>query len=145
VATNQRIRGADVAVAITAAGALQNTLTDIDNFGATFKFEKMTQRYIGEQTVRTDEIFAGVEGKMKLHLHDEAFLNYILNLQLRARRLSPTLVFNNVATMFFPNGEAPVLSFPDVNLGDIPLEMGNAKDYVSIDLDWICGEFDIQL
>jgi hypothetical protein len=144
VATNQRIRGADVALAITVANALQNTLTAIDNFGATFKFEKIVQRYLGEQTVRTDEIFAGVEGKMKLHLYDEAFGQFVLALENRARRLTPTTVFNHVAQMNFPNGEQPVLSFPDVNYGDVPLEMTNAKDYVSLDLDFVCSEFDIQ-
>ena len=81
---------------------------------------------------------------MKLHLWDEAFTIFIQNLQLRARRLSPTIVFNIVATMNFPNQEQPVLSFPDVNFGDIPLEIGNAKDYVSMDLDFIGSEFDIQ-
>ncbi len=144
MATNQRIRGADVAIAVTVANALQNTFTTVDSFGATFKFEKLTQRYLGEQTVRTDEIFAGIEGKMKLHLWDEAFTIFIQNLQLRAMRLSPTIVFNIVATMNFPNQEQPVLSFPDVNFGDIPLEIGNAKDYVSMDLDFIGSEFDIQ-
>jgi hypothetical protein len=144
VATNQRIRGADVAIAFTAGGALQGTLTDISSFGATFKFEKQTERYLGEQTVRTDELFGGVEGKTKLHLHDEAFSLYIGAVENRARRVTPTTVFNHVATMAFPNGESPVLSFPDVNFGDMPLEFGSAKDYVSLDLDWICSEFDIQ-
>ena len=144
MATNQRIRGADVALAITDAGALAETLTAIVNFNVTFKFEKLTQRYLGEQTVRTDEIFGGIEGKMKFHLYDEAFSTFILDLQLRARRLSPTIVFNIVSTMNFPNGEQPVLSFPDVNFGDIPLDIGDAKDYVAMDFDFIGSEFDIQ-
>jgi hypothetical protein len=145
VATNQRIRGADVALAITDAGSLADTLTAIVNFNASFKFEKLIQRYLGEQTVRTDEIFAGCEGKMKFHLYDEAFAGFILDVQSRARRIAPTLVFNIVSQMNFPNGETPVISFPDVNFGDIPLDVGDAKDYVAMDFDWVCGEFDVQL
>jgi hypothetical protein len=145
VATNQRIRGADVAIAVTAANALQDTFTTIDSFGSTFKFEKLVQRYLGEQTVRTDEIFAGVEGKMKLHLWDEQFLSFILAIQSRAERVTPTSVFNIAATMNFPNGEDPVISYPDINFGDVPLEMPNGKDYVSMDLDFVCSEFDVQL
>jgi hypothetical protein len=145
VATNQRIRGADVAIAITAAGALVDTFTTIDNFSSTFKFEKIIQRYLGEQTVRTDEIFAGVEGKLKLHLWDEQFLSFIGSIEDRARRLDPTSVFNHVATMNFPNGELPVITYPDVNYGDVPLEMPNGKEYVSMDLDFVCGEFDVTL
>lgn len=145
MATNQRIRGADVAIAVTALNALVDTFTTIDSFGSTFKFEKLIQRYLGEQTVRTDEIFAGVEGKMKLHLWDEEFLSFILQIQSRAERVTPTSVFNIVATMNFPNGEEPVISYPDVNFGDIPLEMPNGKDYVAMDLDFICSEFDVQL
>jgi hypothetical protein len=144
VATNQRIRGADVAIATTAAGALQNTFTNVENFNATFKFEKLVQRYIGIQTVLTDEIFAGIEGKLKLHLWDEQFTLFIQAVQSRAQRQTPTSVFNHVATMNFPNGEAPVLSFPDVNYGDMPLDMASGKDYVSLDLDFVGSEFDIQ-
>jgi len=144
VATNQRIRGADVALVITDDGALADTLTAIESFNAVFKFEKLVQRYLGEQTVRTDEIFAGCEGKLKFHLYDEAFTNFITDLQLRAERLDPTIVFNTAATMNFPNGEAPVITFPVQNFGDIPLDMANAKDYVALDFDWICSDFDIQ-
>lgn len=143
--TLQRIRGADVALAITADGDLQTSLTAIESFNTIFKFEKLVQRYLGEQTVRTDEIYGGIEGKMKLHLYTEDFANFILNLQLRARRLSPSITFNVVATMNFPNGDTPVISYPDINIGDIPLDMANAKDYVAMDLDFIAGEFDIQL
>ena len=143
MAINQRIRGADVALAITDNGSLAETLTAIDSFGVTFKFEKLVQRYIGEQTVRTDEIFAGCEGKLKFHLYDEAFTGFIQDLQTRAERIDPTIVFNIVATMNFPNGESPVMTFPDLNFGDIPLEAGNAKDYVAMDFDWISSDFDI--
>ena len=144
MSTNQRIRGADVAIALTVDNALQDTFTAIENFSSTFKFEKLVMRYLGEQTVRTDEIFAGVEGKLKLHLYDEAFTTFIQNLELRARRLDPTIVFNTAQTMNFPNGETPVLTYPDINFGDIPLDVASGKDYVALDLDFVVGEFDIQ-
>ena len=39
--------------------------------------------------------------------------------------------------------DQPVLSFPDVNFGDMPLDTPSAKDYVTLDLDWVGSEFDV--
>jgi len=143
-----RLRGADTMITVMAPNAqgqldVQNNLTDIPKFGATIRFEKIEQRYLGEQTVRTDEIYAGCMGKVTLHLHSKDFVNYILGVQSRARRISPTSIFNFISTMTFPNGDQPVLSFPDVNFGDMPLDTPSAKDYVTLDLDWVGSEFDV--
>jgi hypothetical protein len=142
-----RLRGADTMVTVmgpNASGQLdvQQNLTDVAKFNATLRFEKLEQRFLGEQTVRTDEIFAGCAGKTTLQLHDQDFGVYILGIQSRARRINPTYQFNFVSTFNFPNGEQPVMTFPDVNFGDIPLDIPSAKDYVTMDLDWICSEFD---
>ncbi len=145
MATNQRIRGSDAALVVTAANVLMNTFQTISNFENTFKFEKLVERYIGEQSVRTDEIFAGVEGKLKLHVYDEQILAFITALQSRAQRITPTAVFNHAVTLNFPNQEAPVVTFPDVNYGDVPMTGSNGKDYISFDLDFVGATFDLQL
>jgi hypothetical protein len=137
------LKGQDVALAIMQAGNVVATLTEIVSFNATFKFTKLIQRYLGETTIRPDEIFEGIEGKSKIHLYTDDFLNYIVGIQNRARRTTPSVVFNFVSTLNFPNGDTPTVSFPDVFFGDIPLDMPGGKEYVAMDLDWVCGEFDI--
>jgi hypothetical protein len=141
---SQRIKGQDTTLTIFRSGQMENTLTDVVSFNATFKFEKLPQRYLGETTIRYDEIFGGVEGKVKLHLHSEAFTLYIQAVEARARRQQPTTVFNFTTTLTFPNGDSPVFTFPDVKFGDIPLDVPGGKEFVSIDLDWSCEEFDCQ-
>ena len=153
----QRIKGQDVTLTIMRSNTsgttpgqvgstnLETTLTDVLSFDATFKFEKLAQRYLGETTMRYDEIFGGVEGKVKLHLHTEDFLNYIVALESRARRTSPGIIFNFIATMSFPNGQSPVITFPDVKFGDVPMSIADGKSFVSLDLDWAAEEFQVSL
>src|SRR5215472_17235961 len=110
----QRLKGQEVQLTIMRSGNVETSMTDVKSFTAAFKFEKLPQRYLGESTIRYDEIFGGVEGKVKLHMHSEAWTLYLLALQQRARRQQPTITFNFVATLVFPNGDTPVFTFPDV-------------------------------
>lgn len=142
--SSQRLKGQEVAVAILRGGALEDSLTAITDFHATFKFSKLTQRYLGETTIRTDEIYEGIEGKLKLHLYSQDFLHYITGLMNRARRNTPLVVFNMLATLNFPNGDTPTVTFPDVSFGDVPFETPGGKEYVAMDLDWVGSEFDVQ-
>jgi hypothetical protein len=38
-----------------------------------------------------------------------------------------------------------VFTFPDVHFGDVPMDIGGGKEFVSIDLDWGCEEFQVTL
>jgi hypothetical protein len=143
------IKGQETVVTILRSGNLEDQLTEVDAFNAVFKFEKLQRRNLGETTIRTDEIFGGCEGKIKLRVFTESFLPYLQALENRARRVSPTVTFACVTTLNFPNSggvtgpQAPTITFPDLNFGDFPLDIGSAKDYVTIELDWQCGEFSI--
>ena len=138
------IKGQENKITIMRSGLLEDELTEIDMFEATFVFELLERRNLGETTVRTDEIFAGIKGKTKLRLFSQSFTLYVQAIEQRARRQQPTIVFNFISTLLFPNGDTPVISFPDVNFGNMPLNSPSGKDYVTLDLDWACGEFDIE-
>jgi hypothetical protein len=145
------LKGQETVVTIMRSGNLEDQLTEVDSFGATFKFEKLQRRNLGETTIRTDEIFGGVEGKIKLRVFTESFLLYLQALENRARRVSPTIIFNFTTTLLFPGStgggaigpQSPTITFPDASFGDFPLDASSAKDYVTIELDWQCGEFSI--
>jgi hypothetical protein len=135
------LKGQETVVTIVRSGNLEDEMTEVDSFSATFKFEKLIRRNLGETTVRTDEIFGGVEGKIKLRVFSNTWMTYLQNLENRARRISPAITFNFTTTLLFPNGQQPTITFPDVNFGDFPLDIPSAKDYATIELDWACGEF----
>ncbi len=143
MATQLPIKGQETVLTIMRSGNVEDQLTEVDSFNAVFKFEKLQRRNLGETTIRTDEVFAGCEGKVKLRVFTESWLIYLQALEARARRQGPYVTFNFVTTLFFPNGQSPTVTFPDVSFGDMPMDIPSSKDYVTIDLDWQCGEFSI--
>ncbi len=56
----QRIKGQEIEVRLIVDGVLQSTLTDIRSFEVTPKLEKLEEQYLGETTMRYDEIFNGL-------------------------------------------------------------------------------------
>lgn len=138
------LKGQETVCTILRSGVLEEQLTEIESFSVVFKFEKIVRRNIGETTVRFDEVFAGCEGKSKLRVYAESFLLYLQALENRARRVSPAITFSFTTTLMFPGTrQQPTISFPDVSFGDFPLDIPSSKDYVTIELDWGCGEFSI--
>jgi hypothetical protein len=141
----QRIRGQEVSVLIVRDGALEAELTDIQNFNLEIQTEIKSQGYLGEKSARKDDIFNGVKGDMELHLHSQdwfQFLNAVLD---RAKRNTPDLVFNVSAVLFFPNGETPTITIPDVKFGPFPHNVPERGDYVKVKLDFEAEDFKVEL
>ena len=89
------------------SGNVEDQLTEVDSFNAVFKFEKLQRRNLGETTIRTDEVFAGCEGKVKLRVFTESWLIYLQALEARARRQGPYVTFNFVTTLVLPERPEP--------------------------------------
>jgi hypothetical protein len=142
--TAQRIKGQEVAVIILVGGDLQTQLTDIQNFNATMKVRKIEQGYLGETANRYDEIFDGCELDFELHVHSQDWVDYLQAIFDRARRRTPDVTFNVTATMFFPNGDTPVIKFPDIHFGDVPMNISSRGDYVKIKVQAVCSEPQLQ-
>jgi hypothetical protein len=139
----QRVKGQEVSVLIVRDSVLEDTLTNIQDAEVTISSEIITKGYLGEKTNRTDDIYNGVKGKLTLHLHDQAYLNYVLGVLARQKRDTPDVVINITMTLAFPNGQTPSILVPDAKFGEIPLSAGNRADYVQTSLDFAADDFQI--
>ena len=132
MSTAQRIKGQEVSILITRAGALENTLTDIQNFNVEMEFEVKSQGYLGEKTNRRDTIFNGTKFDMELNLHTQDYIPFLQAIHNKAQRLTPDVIFNITAVMSFPNGDTPEVLLNDVSFGANPMNIGSRGDYVKI-------------
>lgn len=130
MASTQRIKGQEVAVLITRAGVLEDTLTHIMNFNLVLKLEIKEQGYLGDPTDEVDEIFHGIKGDFELHIARAAYFDFAQAIIDRAQRLTPDVVFNITAVLNFPNGEVVTAMAPDVKFGELPMNIGSRGDYV---------------
>lgn len=139
----QRIKGQEVTLLVVRDNVLEDTLTDFQDAEVTVDSEIIEKGYLGEKTNRHDDIFNGVKGKLTLHLHDQAYLNYVLGVMARQKRDTPDTIINVSMTLAFPNGQTPTLVVPDAKFGNIPITAGNRNDYVATVLEFAADDFEI--
>lgn len=138
---NQRIRGEQVEVLIISARTPESGVTDVRSLEFTFKMEIKEEGYLGETTMRHDEIFNGISGKIDIHFEDEGVFTMIQKILDKAQRRNieaAQVKFNVKATLNFPNGDTPRVIFPDVHWGEIPVNFGSRADYGMISLPFAC-------
>lgn len=139
----QRIKGQEVQILIVSAGQLQDTLTDIQNFGLEAELELLSKGYLGEPTERKDEIYKGCKFDFQLHIHAQAWFTFQQQIKDRAMRVTPDVVFNITGVFSFPNGETPTLLIPDVHFGGNPLKIGSRGDYVDLKIEGGASDFQV--
>jgi hypothetical protein len=144
MAAGQRIKGQEVSILITVDGEVQSEITDLQNFGITPQTELIQQGYLGETTDRYDEIFKGAKGDFEMHTHSQDFVTLEKAIIDRARRKTPDVVFNIVATLAFPNGDTPTITLPDVKWGPMANTVPNRADYLKIKMEFGCAEPDFE-
>lgn len=140
----QRIKGQEVSVLVTMDGELQAEITDIQNFGITLQLELLQQGYLGETSDRYDEVFKGAKFDFEMHTHSQDYWTLVASIIDRARRKTPNLVFNIVATLSYPNGDTPTVTLPDVSWGPSAVNAPARADYVKIKMEGGVGEPDIE-
>lgn len=141
---DQRIKGQEINILITAGGTLEDTLTDIQNFNMEVDLEIRKQGYLGEKTDRRDEVYNGVKFDLELHIHKAAWFAFVRKIIDRAKRDTPDVVFNITGVFNFPNGETPQLLLPDVKWGAIPHNVSARGDFVKVKLQGECEDFEVQ-
>lgn len=138
-----RIRGQEVEVRIISDGDLERTITAVQSFDMEAQLEVKSEGYLGETTMRKDDIYNGVRIRMTLHLENDDWFDLQRKIIDRARRRTPAVEFNIIAVLFFPNGDTPRVSIPDVSFGTQPLTAPGRGDYVSVTLEGEAADFDI--
>lgn len=128
----QRIKGQEVSILISQDNDLQTELTDIQNFNIELDIELLEQGYLGEGNNRHDEVFKGAKFDFEMHTHSQDIFTLAQAVLDRARRKSPNIVFNIVATLSYPNGDTPVVTLPDCKFGAIPINVPGRTEYVKV-------------
>lgn len=141
----QRIKGQEVSVLITRAGALEDTLVDIQNFNLEPEFEIKSMGYLGEKTNRKDDIYNGCKFDLELHLHKQDWFAFQQAMKDRSQRNTPDVVFNITAVLAFPVGDTPSILVPDVHFGPNPLNVTSRGDYVKVKLEGEADDFQVTL
>ena len=139
----QRIKGQEAEIRLIVNGVVASTLTDIRSFEVTPKMEKLEEQYLGETTMRYDEIFNGVDFSMDLHLEDAAVFTFMNTVIDRARRRVPGTKINIKARLNFANGQTPIVTLNDCFFDDIPLAFGSRSDYGQITVSGSCTDFTV--
>lgn len=142
---SQRIKGQEVVINIINDGVLEDTLTSIQSFNDEDMLEIKQQGYLGETSNRGDDIYNGTKFDFELHLQSQAWFNFKNAILDRAKRRKPDLVFNVTVTYFFPNGDTPTITYPDVKWGPIPKTVASRGDYVKVKMEGFVGATDDEL
>ena len=139
----QRIKGQEVEVRLVVDGVVQTTLTDIRSFDVTPKLEKLEEQYLGETTMRYDELFNGVDFSMDLHLETQDAFKFMKSIIDRARRRVPGTKINIKARLNFANGNTPIVLMSDCFFDELPLSFGSRSDYGQLSVSGSCSDFEV--
>lgn len=140
----ERLRGQEVSIVVTRGSVLEDTLVNIQNFNFEPESEIQSQGYLGEKTERKDAIYKGCKGDLELHVHSQDFLRFAKAVQDQQKRITPDLVINITAVLFFADGTTPSIIVRNVKFGSIPINVANRADYVKIKLDFAADDYEIQ-
>lgn len=140
-----RIKGQEVQVRLTRNGVLLTTITDIKSASVTLKISQKLEGYLGRSSEDTDDQFDHVEGSMVIHPRSQLLLLLARDIKLRAQRqiAQGALVVNFIAKLTFPNGDRPTVVVPDVNFGDIPLNVPAREQYVDTTLSFVAPDYQL--
>lgn len=132
---SQRIKGQEVVVDIVSPDGRESALGDVVSASATFQFDILRQRLLGETSDRKDDIFRGTEGEMELQLEKPEALLFINSVKDRAtRRIASSSRFNITMTLNFPDAGQARIVLEDVKFGNIPINVGGGDEYVTMNL-----------
>lgn len=134
--TQERLRGEDTEVMLIANGQQQDLITDIKSLEITLELQILSEGYLGETTMRKDDIFNGVSGRIEMHTSDAAVFTLLQLIMDRARRRAPGSRVNIKATFRFPNGQTARCMLPNVKFGQIPLSFSERAAYGSVSLSF---------
>lgn len=137
-----RVRGQENIITIVRDGVLVSRITTIQTAEFTPRFNTSEEGYLGETTIRVDQIYNGVNVKITGHLENPEWFELIKNFREKASRRAGGVVRVDLATTFiFPTGETRTFNVPDIAVSDMQTTTGSREDYVEFSLDAIAQDF----
>ena len=133
----QRIKGQEVEVNLLVDGVPQDSLNAVRSFTVTPRFELKEEQYLGERSMRFDEMFTGVSFNMELNFADAGVFRFMTAVKERAQRRTPGTVINLKATLNYPsgNGRRTRIVLKDCFFGDMATAFGSRGDYGTFSID----------
>ena len=139
---SDRVRGQENIISIIRDGVLVTRITTIQTAEFTPRFNTSEEGYLGETTIRTDQIYNGVNVKITGHLESPEWFNLIANFRDKAaRRIGGAVRVDLATTFIFPTGETSTFNVPDISVSDMQTTTGSREDYVEFSLDAIASDF----
>lgn len=137
---DQRLKGQEVSIRVVTDGTTDATIDSVSNFNDEVALELKEAGYLGETVNRFDEILNGFGGDFEANITKADWNLLVTAIVNRARRITPTTVFNVVRTDLFPNGDSAIYVYSDVKWGPVPTAIASRGDYVKPKLQFKCSE-----
>jgi hypothetical protein len=124
---------------------LQATITAIKSFSLEVSTRILTDQFLGETTIRKDDIYDGVRGAMVIQPEGQDLLILQNAIKERAQRRTAFAVsqVNITARLQFPNGQTPLLVVTDAKFGPMPLNIGARDAYVDLNLSYEADDYQL--
>ena len=142
---DQRLKGQELSIRIVNDGTTDATIDSVANFNDEVALEIKEAGYLGETVNRFDEILNGHGGDMEINITKANWNQLVTAIINRARRITPSTVFNVVRTDLFPNGDSAIYVYSDVKWGPLPTSVASRGDYVKPKLQFKCSERQVQI
>jgi hypothetical protein len=128
-----RIRGQEVSIRISRNANVESTITAVKDFTVQLDMATLDEGYLGETTMRKDDIFNGVSGSFTIDHESQDILVFMDFIKQRAQRRIPVNQSRANATgrFTFPNGDVPRLLIPDMKFDAIPISVPGRNAYVN--------------
>lgn len=133
-----RIRGQEVSLRLTRNGNFEGTLTAIKDFTMQYDFATLEEGYLGETTMRKDDIFNGVSGSFTIEAEGQEVFLFLEAIKARTQNRA-TVNQNRInATAFFtfPNGQTPQILIRDLKFDAAPINVSDRQSYVNVSLSY---------
>ncbi len=144
MAAAQRIKGQEVAIAITVDGSLQTRIDTIQSAEIEFEMELIEEGYLSETSDRVDAVYKLTRINLEGHCNSQAYIELADLLVRRAqRREGSPIRIDVVGTFAFPNGDNPSILLTDVYFESLPLNTGGRQEYTSFTLSGKCSDYKV--
>lgn len=131
-----RLKGQDVQVRFNLGRDILRTITAIESMNFNYQFAVISKGYLGETTMRKDDIFNGISGDFKFDQESQDALLLLDTIKRRAQRLIDPNEnqINGAVTLSFPNGQRPRVAIRDMKFGESAVAVASRDAYVGIAL-----------
>lgn len=117
---------------------VEGTITAIKDFSFQYDFATIDEGYLGETSMRKDDIFNGISGSLTIDLEGQEALEFLEFIKQRAqRRISVNDSRVNATTrLTFPNGQTPRVLVRDMKFDAAPVNAPSRDAYVNTTLSY---------